>query len=66
MGQADNEYQKFVAESAQDPEVEKQLDSVIEEMINQGEEKYSDQQIVERLSNITGLGNQSNKKDEEI
>ena len=50
MSKADLEYQKFVIESVQDPDVDKQMDTIIDEMISQGEEKFTDDQIVDRLS----------------
>jgi len=55
MSKADLEYQKFLIESVEDPEVDKQMDSIIDEMIGQGEEKFTDDQIVDRLSSVAGL-----------
>lgn len=36
--------------------MDKNLDSMIEEMIGKGEGKFTDQQIIERLSEASGLG----------
>lgn len=55
MGKQDMEYQRFVNESVQDSQMDKQLDMMIDEMIGQGEGKFTDQQIIEQISQKAGL-----------
>ena len=42
------------------------MDSVIDDMISQGEDKITDQQIVERIGQMTGLGSQKMTKEEVV
>ena len=50
-------------ESVEDAEVDKQLDGLIEDMLAQGD-KFSDQQIIEHISEVVGVGGKQMTRDE--
>lgn len=50
-------------ESVEDVGVEKQLDGMIDDMLAQGS-KFSDQQIIEHISEVVGVGGKQMTRDE--
>ncbi len=53
MKKAEAQYNEFMHDNLQDPEIDKNLDNIIDEQIKKGK---SDTEILRHLGGVTGLG----------
>lgn len=53
MKKAEAQYNEFMQDNLQDPEIDKNLDNIIDEQIKKGK---SDTEILRHLGGVTGLG----------